>query len=130
MTSGALAVGQMDMLLSPASQGGAEDNVSSALSAFFLNQTMIASATADVPDVLGTAPRWTFLGQLISRDRPTRNASCIVLVIDSRAEARIDLGTRWDRRPLGEQETYVVRGKGGVGGWGGRASAANGCPIP
>jgi len=103
-------VGQMDMLLSPTSEsGGSSADTADPLSSFFLNQTFVESATGSAPEVLGTAPRWTFLGQLINRDRTTRNASCIVLVIDSRQEQRIDLGTRWDRRPLGEQETYVSK---------------------
>ena len=61
------------------------------------------------PTVQGTAPRWLGLGRVANTDNPLLNTSVVLLVLDSEAEEKAKIGEAWGRRPLGEQETYIVR---------------------
>lgn len=95
------------MVLQPLFSGTTEGAVG--IAGFLLNETDTALKLRANPAVRGTTPRWAVLADVLSRDEPTRNTSCFLLVIDSEREERIGLGVNWGRRPLGEQETYMVR---------------------
>jgi hypothetical protein len=72
-----------------------------------LDETLIAERLHGVKGVRGTAPRWTMLARVASKDEPSRNGSGIVLAIDSDRERSIGLGRDWQFRALGEREAYV-----------------------
>lgn len=104
------AVGENDILLQPLLNGGTAGAADGAgISAFLLNETQTSELLEGNPDIRGTAPRWAVLGDVFNNENLARNASCFVLVIDSQKEESIGLGRKWNRRRLGEQETYVVR---------------------
>lgn len=92
--------GDADMVLTPETSA---DNTSP-----FLNATEINQLLRDNPHVKGAAARWILLGSVLQQDNPDVNTSAWVLVIDSDAEEEIGLGRNWNRRRLGEQETYVT----------------------
>lgn len=108
--------GEADLLLLPSSapvvlRGRNQQQLSaeSGLGIPLLNATEIELRTQDNDLVAGAAPRWLSLAKIENRDNPLRNASCVLLVIDSEREEQMGLGREWGLRKLGEQEVYVVR---------------------
>ena len=73
-----------------------------------VNYTDVERLLEGNPTVQGTAPRWLGLGRVANTDNPLLNTSVVLLVLDSEAEEKAKIGEAWGRRPLGEQETYIV----------------------
>ena len=59
----------------------------------FLNCTDMQRRLASVPEIAGASPRWTMLGRVGNRLAPERNASAIILIIDSQQEKVVFLFT-------------------------------------
>jgi hypothetical protein len=84
-----------------------EAHAAQPLKTFLLNATDIQRRLAPVHSVTGAAPRWTMLARLGNRFAPERNASAIILAIDSEQEKQIGLGRSWPFPPLGEKQAYI-----------------------
>lgn len=53
--------------------------------AFFVNQTEVDLRLRNVPQVVGSTPRWTFLGT-VSNPSTRENATVIMLIVNSTRE--------------------------------------------
>lgn len=73
----------------------------------FVNFTEVNQLIAQNPNVQGAAPRWIALGKLQPRDSEL-STGVTLLIMNSALEDAANIGRKWDRRALGENEIYAV----------------------
>jgi len=73
-------IGEVDLILTPNFR----------VNKYFLNQSEIDNALQRESLVVGTTPRWVLLTKIINANKINRNASTILLIIDSAREKEID----------------------------------------
>jgi len=92
-------IGEVDLILTPNFR----------VNKYFLNQSEIDNALQRESLVVGTTPRWVLLTKIINANKINRNASTILLIIDSAREKEIGLGRQWSHPPLNHNQTHVSR---------------------
>lgn len=104
------AVGENDLLLTP----GLGIKFESETYLFpdtngvpLLNHSFLSLMTQDTSGVRGGTPRWVLVGSLSELGNALRNASVLLLAMDSEKEKELGIGREWTKPPLTTGECYV-----------------------
>eukprot|EP01087_Luapelamoeba_hula_P011389 TRINITY_DN3089_c0_g1_i1.p1 TRINITY_DN3089_c0_g1~~TRINITY_DN3089_c0_g1_i1.p1 ORF type:complete len:1336 (+),score=202.48 TRINITY_DN3089_c0_g1_i1:44-4051(+) len=108
-------VGEYDVVMTPSTTPitmrpkGFEEEYSAGpqTETFLLNSTAMHNRLKNAKLVAGVAPRWTMLGRVGNRFDPSRNASTIILIIDTEQEKKIGLGRTWEYGTLDERQAVI-----------------------